>query len=306
MRTDSNGVISYPHRGLKTRNISYQIARDYVEVLKPRESSLITFIGVCTAIIAGGGHPPFDKLLLVLITILVGSAGVNGLTNYLDRHVDARMERTKHRALPSKRIYPAERVLLLTIGLVIIGLILAWQLHPFCFLAGLVGTVAAIVWRKRWTCVFPQGILASCAPVIVGWFAIESTFSWQLLLLCLLIAIWLPLHLWSVMIAHREDYLGAGISYFPVSRKVSEVVRVLLVLSLLLYATSIIIYFVSSFTWLYLVLANLLGGVLLYTGLRLVISTSSRESWRLYKLSAFPYLGLIFLSMCLDIWLFGG
>ncbi len=288
------------------RNVGYQIVRDYVEVLKPRESSLITFIGVSTAVIAGGGHLSLDKVLLVLITILLGSSGANGLTNYLDRHVDARIQRTRHRALASKRIYPAEKVLPLTIGLVIVGLLLAWQLHPFSFLAGLICTVAAIVWRKRWTCVFPQGMLASSAPVLMGWFAIESTPSWQLLLLCLLVAIWLPLHLWSVMIIHREDYLGAGISYFPVSRKVSEVVRVLLALSLLLYATSITIYFVGNFNWLYLVLVNLLGGVLIYTSLRLVISTSSQDSWKLYKLSAFPYLGLIFLTMCLDIQLLSG
>ena len=286
--------------------VTYHRVRDYIEVLKPRESSLLTFIGVCSAIIAGDGHPPLDKLLLGVIVILLGSAGVNGLTNYLDRHVDAKMQRTKHRALPSKRIYPAEKVLPLTIGLVIIGLVLAWQLHVFCFLAGLVGMVAALVWRKRWTCVFPQGMLASCAPVLMGWFAIQSAFNWPLLLLCLLISIWLPLHLWSVMIANREDYLGAGISYFPVSGEAREVVKVLLVLSLMLYAASIGIFFVGSFTWLYLVLANLLGGVLIYTSLRLVMSTSFQDSWRLYKLSAFPYLGLIFLVMCLDIWLLSG
>lgn len=284
-------------------NPGYKIVRDYVEVLKPRETSLLTFIGVCAAIIAGEGHLPLDKLLFVLIVILLGSAGINGLTNYLDRDVDARMQRTRHRALPSKRIYPAEKVLPLTIGLVIIGLVLAWQLHLFCFISGLVGTVAAIIWRKRWTCIFPQGILASCAPVLIGWFAIEPTFSWQILLLCILIAVWLPLHLWSVMIANREDYLGAGINYFPMSRGVREVIKVLLVLSLALYVASIALYFVGSFAWLYLVLANLLGGALLYTSSRLMISTSSQSAWRLYKLSAFPYLGLIFLTMCLDIWL---
>ncbi len=80
-------------------------------------------------------------------------------------------------------------------------------------------------------------------------------------------------------------------------------VKVLLTLSVVLYAASIALYFVGGFAWLYLVLANLLGGVLIYTSLRLVISTSSQDSWKLYKLSAFPYLGLIFLTMCLDIWL---
>jgi len=233
----------------------------------------------------------------------LGSAGINGLTNYLDRHVDARMQRTRHRALPSKRICPAEKVLPLTIALVVIGMVLAWLLHPLCFLAALVGTAAALVWRKRWTCVFPQGVLASCTPVLMGWFAIEPTFSWQLTLLCLLIASWLPLHLWSVMIAYREDYLGAGIRYFPVNWEPRKAVKVLLTLSLMLYTVSIAIYFVGSFTWLYLVLANLLGSVLVYTSLRLIISAASKDSWRLYKLSAFPYLGLIFMAMCLDIWL---
>jgi len=283
-------------------NSGYIKVRDYFEVLKPRETSLLTFIGICAAIIAGSGHTPLDKLLLVLFVLLLGSAGANGLTNYLDRNVDAKMLRTRHRALPSKRIYPAEKVLPLTTGLVVTGLVLAWQLHPFCFLSGLVGTIAAILWRKRWTCVFPQGMLASCAPVLVGWFAIEPSFSWQILLLCLLIALWLPLHLWSVMTANREDYLGAGIDYFPVNRETREVVKVLLVLSLMLYTASIALYFIGGFAWLYLVLANLLGGTLIYTSLRLVISTSSENAWRLYKLSAFPYLGVIFLTMCLDIW----
>ncbi|MFC2055994.1 protoheme IX farnesyltransferase [Chloroflexota bacterium] len=303
---DSNKVASHSHRELKMRHVSYQIAKDYIEVLKPRESSLLTFIGVCTAVIAGHGHLPLDKLLFILIMILLVSAGVNGLTNYLDRHIDAKMQRTRHRALPSKRIYPAEKVLPLTVGLIIIGLVLAWQLHPLSFLAGLVGTVVATLWRKKWTCVFPQGVLASCAPVLMGWFATNPTFSWQLLLLCLLIAVWVPLHLWSVMTNHREDYLSAGISYFPVSREAKEVVKLLLMLSLMLYAASITIYFVGSYTWLYLVIANLLGCVLVYTSLRLVISTSSKDSWRLYKLSAFPYLGLIFLAMCLSVWLSSG
>ena len=160
----------------------YKTVRDYIEVLKPRQSLLLTFIGICAAIIAGDGLPPLNLFFLILITILIATAGSNGLTNYLDRGVDARMERTKNRALPSKRIYPPEKVLPLTIGLVIIGLALAWQLHPFSFIAGLVGSVAAVACRKRATCVFPQGVIAGCAPVLMGWFAIKPTFSWEIIL----------------------------------------------------------------------------------------------------------------------------
>ncbi len=282
--------------------MKYEIVKNYIEVLKPRASILLTFIGVCAAIIAGDGHLSF-KLLLITLTIFLASAGANGLTNYLDCGIDARMRRTQNRALPSKRIYPPEKVLPLNIGLVIIGLALAWYLHPFCFISDMVGTIAAVTARKRATCIFPQGMVASCAPVLMGWFAIKPTFSWEILLLCILIAVWLPLHVWSVMVANREDYISAGLTFFPMSREVKEAVKVLLAFSLALGAAAIALYFVGGFTILYLIVASLLSIIMVYACSRLVVSSASHDAWRLYKLSAFPYLGLIFLAMCLDLWL---
>ncbi len=280
----------------------YKTVANYIEVLKPRATILLTFIGVCAAVIAGAGDLS-PKLLLIALTIFLATAGANGLTNYLDCSIDASMRRTRHRALPSKRIYPPEKVLPLNIGLVIVGLALAWQLHPLVFLFDIIGTIVAVVWRKRATCVFPQGMIASCAPVLMGWFAVKPTFGWEIVFLCILVAVWLPLHVWSVMIANREDYLNAGLDFFPMNWAVKDVVKVLLVFSLVLYAASIALYFMGSFAWLYLILANLIGVIMVYAGSRLVISSSSQNAWRLYKLSAFPYLGLIFLTMCLDIWL---
>jgi protoheme IX farnesyltransferase len=273
-------------------------------VLKPLPSVLLAFIGLCAAVIAGEGRLS-PRLLLVLVAILIAAAGANGLTNYLDRDIDARMQRTSCRALPSRSIYPPEKVLPLIIVLIIIGLALAWQLHPFAFGADLFGTLVAATWRKKVTCVYPQGVLASCAPILMGWLAIKPAVSLELLLLCILIAAWLPLHVWSVNIAHREDYLQAGLRYFPISLEAKDAVKVLLVFSLVLYAASLALYFIGSFAWLYLVMANILGVVMVYAVSRLVISHTSKDAWRLYKLSAFPYLGLIFLVMCLDIWLLG-
>jgi len=97
------------------------------------------------------------------------------------------------------------------------------------------------------------------------------------------------------------------ISYFPINHETGEVIKVLTTLSLaLLYAASLALYFIAGFARLNLVLANVLGGTLVYTSLRLVISHSRLNSWKLYKLSAFPYLGLIFLTMCFDTWLMSG
>ena len=81
------------------------------------------------------------------------------------------------------------------------------------------------------------------------------------------------------------------------------VVKLLLGLSILLYAVSTIIYFYGGFHMPYLIVANLLGVLMVYANARLLFSVTSNAAWRVYKLSAFPYLGIIFLIMALDIWL---
>ena len=275
---------------------------DYITVLKPVETSLLAFIGIFSAIIAAGGYPPARVLVLLLIALILGSAGSNGLTNYLDRKVDACMMRTYNRALPSKRIDPPQKTLPLIIGLIVVGLALAWILHPLCFLFGLIGVIASSVWRKTISCTF-LGIVAGCSPVLIGWFAISPAFNTTILLLCGLVAIWTPIHVWTVMIANREDYLGADLHYFPLSWQVKDVVKILFGLSILLYFVSIILYVAADFHLLYLIVANVLGILMIFANGRLLFSMTSVAAWRVYKLSAFPYLGIIFLTMGLDIWL---
>ena len=283
----------------------YRTVANYIDVLKPRETILLTFIGLCAAIIATAGHPPAGELVVALVAILLGSGGVNGLTNYLDRHVDAKMQRTCQRSLPALRVNPPEMILPVAGGLVLIGLVLAWLLHPACFLVGLIGTVTAVTYRKRMSCAFPQGTVAGCSPVLIGWLAFDLTFSLDIVFLCVLIGVWIPLHVWSVMVARREEYLTAGIGYFPINWQAKDAVKVLLGLSFVLYAASLALYFVVDLGLLFLIAANILGIIMCFGAARLVLSKALDDAWKLYKLSSFPYLGLIFLAMCLDLWILG-
>jgi protoheme IX farnesyltransferase len=277
--------------------------KNYIEVLKPRETLLLGFIGLCSVIIGAEGHPQIGTLLFATFTILIASAGANGLTNYLDRDVDARMRRTCGRVLPTKRIQPPWKVLVWSLVLIGGGLALVWFLHPYAFAADLLGTVAAAVFRKRVICVFPQGAIASCAPVLMGWFAVNPRFTLEAGLLCLFICAWLPLHVWSVMVSHRDDYINAGITFFPMNVSVRAAVLVLLGFALVLNVAAVWLYFAAGFTLLYLLVAVVLGAAMLFATARLVVSHTSGDAWKLYKLSSFPYLGLIFVAMCLSIWL---
>jgi len=287
---------------------AYRTVTNYIDVLKPRETLLLTFIGLCSAfaaaLIATSDLPAGDTFALAFTAILLGSAGVNGLTNYLDRDLDAKMQRTCQRSLPAQRIHPPERILPLAGGLVALGSAIAWFLNPLCFLVGLIGTVVAVTYRKRVSCAFPQGTIAGCSPVLIGWLAFDPTFSLDIALLCTLIGVWIPLHVWSVMVARREEYRKAGIGYFPMSWQARDAVKVLLALAVVLCGASMALYVSMNLGPLFLVVSSILGIMMILGAARLVISKASDDAWRLYKLGSFPYLGSIFLALCLDLWLF--
>lgn len=281
---------------------------DYIFVLKPRETSLLVFIGACSAIIAAASSLnslPVNDFILALIAVALGSAGANGLTNYLDREVDVKMKRTCNRVLPSKKIEPAQKILPLIILLLVIGLLLAWILSPICFFIGLVGIIASGVWRKTISCTF-FGIVAGSAPVLIGWYAItkQPVMDVMPVLFFCLIAIWTPIHVWTLMMANRSDYERAGLHYFPLSWKDKDVIKILAVLSLALYLVALSIYFLTGrFHWPYLIAASILSLIMIYANVRLLFSPTSKNAWVVYKLSAFPYLGIIFTVMAIDSWL---
>jgi len=276
---------------------------NYVEVMKPRETALLTFVGMCAAIVAGLGHPSWGRLSLTVLAILMGSAGCNGLTNYLDRDMDARMERTRRRAIPSRRINPPEKMLPLAIGLVGGGLVLAFYLNPLAFLFGLAGTVMVLIARKRSITHVPLGEISSCAPVLVGWLGVNSELNWTLFFLCAIVFFWTPIHVWSLMTAYREDYWQAGVCIFPLPLGVETTSKLLLLLSFFLYGSSLGPYFTGAFGGLYLLAANVLGLIMVTANAYFLKTGASGDAWKVYKLSAYPYLGLIFTLMCLDLWM---
>ena len=82
----------------------------YYELTKPKIWYLLVFTAFGAALTASNIYNipiSIETWALMLFSVASGSAAANTLTNYHDRDIDAIMERTKERPLPSKRIYPA-------------------------------------------------------------------------------------------------------------------------------------------------------------------------------------------------------
>jgi len=269
-----------------------------LRLLKLRETALLTLIGACAAIIAKPDPIAWTQFGVIFAALLSGSAGANGLTNYLDRHVDALMHRTQGRMLPSGLVNP-KLALLWCLILVTTGLTLALTLHLYCFVAGLVALASAVIARKTWATHF-LGSVASNGPIFVAWFAVDPSLSSSLILIGSIIAIWVPLHVWNLMIAFRNDYKRANVNIFPIHYQVSYTRWISLVLAGCLWINGNLIWFVTPFGALYGVVANALGILMFVACMKMITDANSVASYRIFKLSTYPFLGITFLALTAD------
>ncbi|MFN3974799.1 MAG: UbiA family prenyltransferase [Dehalococcoidia bacterium] len=285
------------------RRAPFQRGLAYLQVLKPRETLLLALMGWMTALVAADLHPPMVRYLLASLAVLLGSAGANGLTNCLDRQVDAQMRRTRGRALPSGRLRPVEAWVWSSL-LVAVALVVAGALHPWALAAGGVAILCSVVARKTWATHF-LGAVSSCGPVWVAWLAMRPQVSPLLGLLSLLVALWVPVHVWTLMLAYREDYIRAGVNIFPLSRGRAFAPRLCFALSLVLVGVVGILAWVGRFGAVFGAGAGVASALLAWSCWRTARSPLPSMAIRSFHFTAYPFLGVVFLSMPLDRWLFG-
>src|SRR3990172_9220134 len=94
-------------------------ARAYLSLLKMRIVLPLTAVAAISAIVANNGAVPFDTILFLLLAGGLASAGSACLNHYFDRDIDALMERTRNRPLPTGQIRNPASVLVL--GMLLIG-----------------------------------------------------------------------------------------------------------------------------------------------------------------------------------------
>ena len=88
---------------------------DYVELLKPRVMSLAIFTAIMGMLLAPSlPHPVLAIFSIIAIGAGAGAAGA--INMWYDRDIDALMERTKLRPLPSNRVDTSEAI---TLGIVL-------------------------------------------------------------------------------------------------------------------------------------------------------------------------------------------
>lgn len=276
----------------------------YISLVKPRIVALVVFVALASAIVAGGDNFLLSRVVFLVVAMGLASAGASLLNNYLDRDIDAIMERTRNRPLPSKTVAPYKvflaGIILITVS-VPIALRLNYLVALFLLSGALIYVVIYTLWLKRRSPlnIVIGGLAGSCA-ILAGWFAITTEISLSPILLAVLVFLWTPSHFWSLALAHQESYKKANIPMLPVVVGVKRTADYILLSSVLLLLVALLIYFLGPFHKVYLLGSLLLGGLFLVSNMRLWKQPTRERAWINFKLSGI-YLSGLFLVMFLDV-----
>lgn len=247
----------------------------------------------------------------LLLSVLAGTSLVIGsacaINNYIDRNIDAKMARTKKRALVDGTISPFSALLFATILGLTGFLILVLGTNQTTVLVGLVGFIDYLVfysiWKRRSTLGTLVGSIAGATPVVAGYTAVTASFDLGALLLFLILACWQMPHFFSIAIYRRSDYASAGLPVLPVV-KGAEAAKIQILCYVLAFIAAVGLLWSFGYTgFVYLIGMSLLGLRWLWLAIQ-GFAVSDDVAWArgMFKFSLMVILGFSLL-ISLDAWL---
>ena len=294
----------------------------YYELTKPKIWYLLVFTAFGAALTASNIYDieiSPATWLLMLFSVAAGSAAANTLTNYHDRDIDAIMERTKDRPLPSKRIYPAVKARNFGLALAGISLVLAFGISftttleqgawATAFIAfGLVNNIiiySYVLKRNSRTNIILGGLCGGSPPMI-GWVAVSMSDLWTMgLAMAGLVFIWIPMHIWALTLHFKEDYNKVNVPMLTAVQSEKTSARAIAVSTVVMVLFSIAPFFITTQSGeemvgaVYLWTAITSGALMVGLSIWVIVKPMEKAAWTLFKFSS-PYLAVLFIALMVD------
>ena len=280
--------------------------KNYFELTKPKIWYLLVFTSFGSAVTASLlFHIPIQPITWVFLLggVAAGSAAADTLTGYNDRDIDAIMDRTKGRPLPTGRIAPKD-ALIFGLTLAGISLVLAWFVNIWAFILMALGLFDNIIiyskWLKRksqWNIIL--GGFSGGAPALIGYIAVTTQHIELGLVMAGLVFLWIPTHIWSLSLHVKKDYKKAGVPMLPVVSSEEKSVRVIAGTTLLMVLFSVLPFFLKQFGLIYVSTAAVFGVAMVCLSVWLLLRPSERAAWTVFKFSS-PYLTALFVAFMVD------
>jgi protoheme IX farnesyltransferase len=277
----------------------------YVALTKPRIIELLLITTVPTMILAERGWPSTWLVVVTLIGGTLSAGSANAVNMYIDRDIDALMERTQSRPLVTGVIEP-RNALIFAISLQIVAFAVLWAganllsaVLAFAAAAFYIGVYT--LWLKRTS---RQNIViggaAGAVPVLVGWSAVQNNVTWTPIVLFIVMFLWTPPHFWALAVKYADEYRAADVPMLPSVASMEETVRQMIWYTVALVISTLVLIPVAELGWIYGVSAAVLGAIFLGGTIALGKHPTAAASMRLFGFSI-TYVTLLFGAMSVDV-----
>jgi len=267
----------------------------YWPLIKSLQTGLLVMTGLAGYM--SSRCPIFNIGTILGITgcMFLAISGSTVLNMWYDRDIDARMNRTCWRPLPTGKITPQET---LRFGLLISLLGVGWAfaidlLFGAIILAGLTfDVVVYTVLLKRRTCwSIVWGGISGAMPILAGRTLGYGSIDWVGLTLAASVLFWIPTHILTFSMRYHQDYLSAKIPTFP-STYNFQVTRITIALSSIFAALAMgLASYGISMAWGYLRVLAVLTLGLLGLAFYSTIRPSEKLNFSLFKYASIFMLG---------------
>ncbi|MCU7797270.1 MAG: heme o synthase [Candidatus Thiodiazotropha sp. (ex Myrtea spinifera)] len=280
---------------------------DYYEMTKPKVVLLIAFTALVGMLLSTEGFVPWQALLFGLAGISLAAASGAVINHVIDQRIDALMERTSWRPIPSGHMDTSHAMsFALLLGGISMGM-LYFLVNPLTALLTCFALIGyAVIYTRYLKRSTPQNIvwggLAGAAPPLLGWCAVTGEVTLESFLLLLIIFVWTPPHFWPLAIHRREDYAKADIPMLPVTHGIDFTKQQILIYSIMLLAVSLLPFVIQMSGYLYLAGAMLLGIGFIRHSIKLLRSNGRDHAMKTFGYSII-YLSLLFTLLLADHYL---
>ncbi len=277
---------------------------NYLQLTKPSIMLLVIFTGTTALIIEGSfiGQPL--KFILVLVGLYLTGGCANALNQYFERHLDAKMTRTRNRRpLPTGKL-TANEALVFSTAIGLIGIILFAYFFNWLTAALALGTILFYslyytLWLKPNTSqnIVIGGIAGAMAPV-GAWAAATNSMAVAPWIMFLIIFLWTPPHFWALALFCKDDYRLSGLPMMPIVKGDDSTRLQILVYTLILFAVSLTLGFFGA-SWIYSIIAVVLGILFIHKSVQLYREKSDQKARALFGFSLLYLFGL-FAAIMID------
>lgn len=276
---------------------------DLFELTKPK-LGLLVMSTVLVGIVLAPGHINFFKALLSFVLIFLVVMGAAAYNCYLEKDIDALMERTKDRSLPAGRLSP-KTALIFSIVLLGISLPLLFIfINPMTAILAAVATVL-YVWaytplKQKSELAVYVGAIPGAIPPLLGWTTVTGDLNVVAICLFAIVFIWQLPHFLAISVYHEKDYSSAKIKIYPSLHGMKITKILIFFFTAILFFVSVVPTLYGPASKSYLYAAIFLSGLFLLLAMQgfFIHSNEGGQKWaRKYFFASIFYLPLLLGSM---------